>query len=72
MAELIANNKARCVERQSGTRGVYAVEYDGVRYYVIFDKTTQQIATFLSPEQGRTHELPTLLDGVYALEKDKQ
>jgi len=72
MATLIANHKARCVERQSGTRGVYAVEYEGTRYYVVYDKTTQQIATFLSPEQGQAHELPTLLDVVDGLEKEKR
>ncbi len=69
MAELIQNSKARLVERQSLTKGVYAVEYEGTTYYAVYDRTTKQIATFLSPEQGKTHELPTLFDGVHGLDK---
>ena len=69
LIDLIQTNRARLVERQSGTRGIYAVEFEGTRYYLVYDKTTKEIATFLSPEQGRAHELPTLLDGVDGLQK---
>lgn len=71
ITHLITTNKARNVERQSNTRSIYSVKYEGTHYYVVYDKTTKEIATLLTPEQGRTHELPRLSEQERALEEEK-
>jgi len=69
--DAIRTNQARLVERQSNTRAIYAVEYEGTRYYVAYDKNTREISTFLTPEQGLTHELPSALAKADKLKKEK-